>query len=113
MPAIGLGTFGSDHVSAEEVANAVRGAARVGYRHFDCAAVYGNEDRIGFALRDIIASGIPRGELWVTSKLWNDSHSAEAVIPTCGKPWPTCSSIISIYTWCTGPFPITTLPAAT
>ena len=85
MPAIGLGTFGSDHVSAEEVARAVRGAARVGYRHFDCAAVYCNEDRIGFALRAILAGGVRREDLWITSKLWNDSHSPEAVISTCRK----------------------------
>jgi len=85
MPAIGLGTFGSDHVSAEQVADAVRGAARAGYRHFDCAAVYGNEGRIGFALRDIVSEGIPRGELWITSKLWNDSHAPDAVIPACRK----------------------------
>jgi alcohol dehydrogenase (NADP+) len=85
MPAIGLGTFGSDHVGAEEVACAVRGAAEVGYRHFDCAAIYRNEDRIGFALRDILAGGVQRDELWITSKLWNDSHTPEAVIPTCRK----------------------------
>jgi diketogulonate reductase-like aldo/keto reductase len=85
MPAIGLGTFGSDHVGAEEVACAVRGAAEVGYRHFDCAAVYRNEDRIGLALRDILAGGVRREELWITSKLWNDSHDPEAVIPTCRK----------------------------
>jgi alcohol dehydrogenase (NADP+) len=48
MPAIGLGTFGSDHVTADEIAAAVHGAAAVGYRHFDCASVYRNEDRIGF-----------------------------------------------------------------
>jgi alcohol dehydrogenase (NADP+) len=46
MPGIGLGTFGSDHVPADEVAEAVGGAASVGYRHFDCASVYGNENRI-------------------------------------------------------------------
>jgi diketogulonate reductase-like aldo/keto reductase len=83
MPAIGLGTFGSDHVSADEVAEAVRGAAEAGYRHFDCASVYGNEDRIGCALRDIIASGVSRGELWITSKLWNDKHGEADVIPSC------------------------------
>ncbi|MGP8185809.1 MAG: aldo/keto reductase, partial [Terracidiphilus sp.] len=43
IPAIGLGTFGSDHVSAVEVAEAVKGAAAAGYRHFDCASVYGNQ----------------------------------------------------------------------
>ena len=43
MPAVGLGTFGSDHVTPDQVADAVLGAAAVGYRHFDCASVYGNE----------------------------------------------------------------------
>ncbi len=47
IPVISLGTFGSDHVSHETVAEAVRHAAGIGYRHFDCGAVYGNEDRIG------------------------------------------------------------------
>ncbi|HOF86698.1 MAG TPA: aldo/keto reductase, partial [Armatimonadota bacterium] len=42
MPGIGLGTFGSDHVAHETVAAAVLAAAAVGFRHFDCAAVYGN-----------------------------------------------------------------------
>jgi diketogulonate reductase-like aldo/keto reductase len=83
MPAIGLGTFGSDRVTAEEIATAVKGAAQMGYRHFDCASVYRNEDRIGSALREIVASGIRREELWITSKLWNDKHAATDVIPSC------------------------------
>jgi len=81
MPAIGLGTFGSDHVSGAEVAAAVKDAAAVGYRHFDCAAVYGNEYLIGAALTEIMAGGIRREELWITSKLWNDKHAKEDVIP--------------------------------
>lgn len=85
MPAIGLGTFGSDHVSPDEVAEAVRGAAAVGYRHFDCASVYGNERQIGSALQEIMRGGIRREELWVTSKLWNDMHAEEDVIPSCMK----------------------------
>lgn len=85
MPAIGLGTFGSDSVSAEQIAKAVKGAAKVGYRHFDCAAVYGNEAEIGMALQEIMQSGITREELWVTSKLWNDKHAEEDVIPACRK----------------------------
>ena len=83
MPAIGLGTFGSDHVPGQEVAEAVKGAAAVGYRHFDCAAVYGNEHLIGGALQEIMAGGIERAKLWITSKLWNDKHAAEDVIPAC------------------------------
>lgn len=80
MPAIGLGTFGSDHASHQEVAAAVLGAAEVGYRHFDCAAVYRNESLIGGALQQVMATGIRREELWITSKLWNDQHAEEAVI---------------------------------
>ncbi len=83
MPAIGLGTFGSDHVAPEEIAEAVLGAAEVGYRHFDCAMVYNNEARIGQALHAIMAGGIRRDELWVTSKLWNNKHAEEDVIPAC------------------------------
>ena len=83
MPAIGLGTFGSDHVSAEEIAEAVRDAALVGYRHFDCASVYRNEDRIGLALRDVMNGGIGRDELWITSKVWNDRHGEGDVIASC------------------------------
>lgn len=83
MPAIGLGTFGSDHASYEEVAAVVLGAAEVGYRHFDCAAVYRNENLIGQSLQEIMARGVRREELWITSKLWNDKHAEEDVIPTC------------------------------
>ncbi len=83
MPAVGLGTFGSDHVSAEAIAQAVRDAAAIGYRHFDCASVYGNEAQIGAAFSDILQSGIKREELWVTSKLWNDKHGEDDVIASC------------------------------
>ena len=83
MPGIGLGTFGSDHTSADQVAEAVRGAASVGYRHFDCASVYRNERQIGFALQDIMRGGIRREDLWITSKLWNDKHEEEDVIEGC------------------------------
>ncbi|PYX37813.1 MAG: aldo/keto reductase, partial [Acidobacteria bacterium] len=82
MPAIGLGTFGSDHVSGSEVASAVVGAAVVGYRHFDCASVYGNEHEIGSALQQILGT-TKRDQLWITSKLWNDKHGENDVIPSC------------------------------
>jgi alcohol dehydrogenase (NADP+) len=85
MPAIGLGTFGSDHVSAAQVAAAVEGAAAVGYRHFDCASVYGNEHEIGFALQNLLRTGIKREQLWITSKLWNDKHAENDVIESCGQ----------------------------
>lgn len=85
MPAIGLGTFGSDHVSADEIAEAVRGAISVGYRHLDCASVYGNEDRIGATLHEMFGEGLRREELWITSKLWNDKHAEEDVMDSCRK----------------------------
>jgi diketogulonate reductase-like aldo/keto reductase len=83
VPVIGLGTFGSDRDSAATVAQAVRGAAEVGYRHFDCASVYGNEREIGESLRAIQRSGVAREGLWITSKLWNDKHGEADVIPSC------------------------------
>lgn len=84
MPAIGLGTFGSDHVSNDEVASAVKTAIDLGYRHIDCASVYGNEKEIGATLAAEIASGrVDRSDLWITSKLWNDMHSEEDVIVSC------------------------------
>ena len=83
MPAIGLGTFGSDHAAPDQVAAAVRGAFEVGYRHFDCAAVYGNEAAIGAVFEDLHRRGVPRGDLWITSKLWNDRHAESDVVPAC------------------------------
>ena len=83
IPAVGLGTYGSDRFTADEIAEAVLGAAKIGYRHFDCAAVYGNEKEIGVSFQKIMSSGIQREELWITSKLWNDKHAEEDVIPAC------------------------------
>jgi len=81
IPAIGLGTFGSDNYQGSEVASAVVEAASVGYRHFDCASVYGNEDLIGGALQAIQGGGVKREEMWVTSKVWNDRH--DDVVASC------------------------------
>ena len=85
IPAIGLGTFGSDRFSGQQVAEAVLGAAAAGYRHFDCASVYGNEHLIGQSFREILKGGIKRQDLWITSKLWNDKHGQNDVIPSCEK----------------------------
>lgn len=83
IPAVGLGTFGSDRFSGETIAEAVKDAIAVGYRHIDCAAVYGNEHLIGQALRQVFDSGLKREDLWITSKLWNDKHDEADVIPAC------------------------------
>jgi diketogulonate reductase-like aldo/keto reductase len=85
IPVIGLGTFGSDHITGAQIAEAVLGAAEVGYRHFDCASVYGNEHLIGHSLQTIMASGVKREELWITSKLWNDKHGVKDVAASCEK----------------------------
>jgi diketogulonate reductase-like aldo/keto reductase len=85
MPAIGLGTFGSDHVSHQTVAEAVKFAADAGYRHFDCASVYGNEALIGRSFEEIFAGGLNRADVWITSKLWNDKHGEDDVIAQCEK----------------------------
>ena len=85
IPMIGLGTFGSDRFSGEVIAQAVSDAIALGYRHIDCAAVYGNEYLIGQSLRDIQSKGLKREELWITSKLWNDMHDEQNVILACEK----------------------------
>ena len=85
MPGIGLGTFGSDHAAAVEIAATVVGAVEVGYRLIDCAEVYGNEREIGDALRAVMAGGVRREELFITSKLWNNHHAPEDVIPACRR----------------------------
>lgn len=70
IPGIGFGTWKS---TPEEVVEAVRYAlAEAGYRHIDCAAGYGNEKEVGEGIRK---SGIPRSEIFLTSKLWSTYHS--------------------------------------
>lgn len=77
MPIVGLGTWKS---APGEVYTAVREAIRIGYRHIDCALFYGNEVEIGNALRDAIAEKeVTRKELFVTSKLWSNSHGRDNV----------------------------------
>lgn len=68
IPAIGLGTWQS---APEEVRVAVKAALEAGYRHIDTAEDYENEREVGKAIRE---SGIPREEIWVTTKLNNPWH---------------------------------------
>ncbi|MEG2512483.1 MAG: aldo/keto reductase [Acetivibrio sp.] len=75
VPCIGMGTFGSDRFTPEEVSAAVSGAIRCGYRMFDCAACYGNEDQIGEVFRIAFEEGVvERKELYIMTKVWNDMH---------------------------------------
>ncbi len=85
IPAIGLGTFGSDRFSGKDIAEAVKSAILVGYRHIDCASIYENEYLIGESLDEVIKSGIKREKLWITSKLWNDMHGEGDVAKACKK----------------------------
>ncbi|SCU77647.1 LAMI_0A01860g1_1 [Lachancea mirantina] len=68
IPAVGLGTF---EAGDGDVYPAVMEALKVGYRHIDAAAIYRNEKSVGKAIRD---SGVPREELFVTTKLWCTQH---------------------------------------
>lgn len=58
IPAVGLGTFGSDKYGPEQVSEAVYGSIKAGYRLIDCAAVYQNEDQIGKVLKRVLDEGI-------------------------------------------------------
>jgi alcohol dehydrogenase (NADP+) len=79
MPMIGLGTWKSAPGEAHE---AVKTALEAGYRHVDCAAIYMNEAEVGEALTESFEAGVAdRDDVWVTSKLWNDSHAPEHVRP--------------------------------
>ncbi len=83
LAAIGLGTWKS---APGEVGRAIISALEAGYRHLDCAAIYGNEDEIGDALQEAFQKGIvKREELWVTSKLWNNSHARSEILPAIRK----------------------------
>ncbi|KAK5112099.1 hypothetical protein LTR62_004441 [Meristemomyces frigidus] len=72
IPAVGLGTWQSP---PGEVAKAVEHALRTGYRHLDCAFVYGNESEVGLGIRRALETGICKCEdIFVTSKLWCTYH---------------------------------------
>lgn len=86
IPCIGMGTFGSDRFTPAQVSQAVAGAIRCGYRMFDCAAVYGNEDLIGDVFAEAFREGaVRREELFITSKVWNDMHGQGDVLLSCAK----------------------------
>jgi alcohol dehydrogenase (NADP+) len=81
VPALGLGTWKS---KPGEVAEAVREALKLGYRHIDAAWIYQNESEVGQGIRTCVeADLLKREDLFVTSKLWNSFHAPEAVEKGC------------------------------
>ena len=77
MPLLGLGT---SKLLGEEAVRVVRTAIDLGYRHFDTASRYGNEEALGKAFAEAIATGdVTREELFITSKAWHDEQGTEQV----------------------------------
>jgi len=80
MPGLGLGTWQAD---PGVVGQAVTSALQMGYRHLDCAHIYGNEAEIGAALYKVWNDDIKREDVFITSKLWNTDHAPADVEPAC------------------------------
>jgi len=80
MPRLGLGTFRSG--AGAEVEHEVAWALELGYRGIDTASMYGNEEGVG---RAIAASGVPRDELFVATKLWNDEQGYDDALAACER----------------------------
>ena len=79
IPAVGFGTLIADPIATKE---ATRTALEVGFRHFDCAERYRNEEEVGDAMQAAFRAGIARREdIFVTTKLWNTNHRPERVKP--------------------------------
>ncbi|WP_433870450.1 aldo/keto reductase [Saccharopolyspora sp. CA-218241] len=108
IPQIGYGVF---LIPAEEVVEPVAAALRAGYRSIDTASAYGNEEGVG---RAIAESGIPRDELFITTKLWNDDQGYDSTLrafdASIGKlgldyvdlyliHWPTPAADKFVETW--------------
>lgn len=72
IPVLGFGTFKAKN--GEEAYRAVLEALKAGYRHIDTAAIYQNEESVGQAIKD---SGVPREEMFITTKLWNSQQTYE------------------------------------
>jgi len=78
IPRLGLGVYRSR--PGAETRRAVETALRVGYRHVDTARAYGNEDDVAAG---IAASGVPRSDVFVTTKLWNSDHGYDETLKAC------------------------------
>jgi diketogulonate reductase-like aldo/keto reductase len=79
MPAVGFGTLFRD---LSVTTQAVKAALEAGFRHFDCAERYRNEEMVGVALQEVIEAGkVRREDVFITTKLWNTNHRPERVEP--------------------------------
>ena len=76
IPPIGVGTF---RLQGDTATASVRTALELGYRHIDTAQIYGNEAAVGQVIAD---SGVPRHELFVTTKIWTDHLAGSKLIPS-------------------------------
>jgi 2,5-diketo-D-gluconate reductase B len=105
IPPFGLGTF---RVAAGKTAQSVKSALQLGYRHIDTAQYYDNEAEVGQGLRD---SGIPREDVWITTKVWWNRLSRDALIASLEEShrklgvgaidlvlvhWPSPDSVVPI-----------------
>lgn len=75
MPILGFGTFEVEN--GQTTIDSVKEALKIGYRHIDCASRYENEDSVGIAIKE---SGIPREEIFITSKVWNSDQGYESTL---------------------------------
>jgi len=80
IPVLGLGVFQTP--AGRVTQEAVKFALKVGYRHIDTASLYGNEEDVGRGVRD---SGVPREQVFVTTKLWNSDHGYDSALSACDK----------------------------
>lgn len=109
IPQIGLGVWQAEN--GQETEQAVKVALEAGYRHIDTAAVYQNEESVGAGIR---ASGVPREDIFITTKLWNSDQGSTSVRPALMKSldrlgidyidlylihWPTPKRDLFVETW--------------
>jgi diketogulonate reductase-like aldo/keto reductase len=93
MPIFGLGTYLTR--KGKETQDAVLHALEAGYRHIDTAKMYGNEKDVGEAVR---RSGVPREDVFITTKLWNSDHGYDRTIAACEKSLKTLGlSYVDLY----------------
>ncbi|XP_072256250.1 aldo-keto reductase family 1 member C15-like isoform X2 [Pyxicephalus adspersus] len=86
MPVIGFGTYAAEQYTNEQAEESTKVAIDIGYRHIDCAFIYGNEVQVGHAIRAKIADGtVKREDIFYTGKLWSTYHAPERVRPALEK----------------------------